>query len=188
MRRELTDDDFREPNEEGKIIKYPSLKGLEILRTYYWFFDLQGRLKQDLSPPGEYHGRPRMFIREDIVRDKEDPSLLTSHMRVYSGKKMIAYDTKTIPEYKTIRRKDGFLTDYDRDDSDLRHEIRRMALSMLLNDGWMNYKIEDLDINKSDRKSRKVKPRIRKLSKSIKKPVKKIINKKIKKVVRKKKR
>jgi hypothetical protein len=187
MRHELTDDDLREPNEDGKILKYPSLKGLEILRTYYWFIDLQGRLKQDISPPGEYHGRPRMFIREDIVRDIEDPTLLTSHMRVYSGKKLLAYDTKTIPEYKKVRRENPFLTEYDSDDSGLRNEIRMFALSMLLNDGWMNYRIEDLDINKSRRKSKKAKPSIRKLAKNIKKPVKKI-NKKVKKVVRKKKR
>lgn len=187
MRKELTDDDFREPNENGKIIKLPDLRDLEILRTYYWFLDLQGKLKQDIHPPGEYHGRPRMFIKEDIVRDEDDPNLLTSHMRVYSGKKLIAYDTKTIPEYTVVRRKDGFLTDYDKDDSGLRHEIRRMALSMLLNDGWRNYKIEDLDINRN-RKSKKVKPKIRKLIvKPVKKPNKKI-KKVVKKVIRKKKR
>jgi hypothetical protein len=185
MRRELTDNDLREPDENGKMpLKHPDLRGLDILRTYYWFFDLQGRLKQDLGPPGEYHGRPRMFIKEDIVRDEDDPKLLTSHMRVYSGKKLIAYDTKTIPEYKTIPRKDGFLTDYDRDDSGLRHEIRRMALSMLLNDGWRNYRVEDLDINR-ERKSKKIKPKSRKVNK---KPIKKIVKKVIKKVVRKKRK
>jgi len=194
MRKELTDNDFREPDENGNFPpNKPDLSDLNILRTYFWFLDLQGKLKQELHPPGEYHGRPRMFIREDIVREDYNPTLLTSHLRVYSGKKLLAYTTKTMPEYKKIHDKQGFLTDYYNDDNDMRYEMRRMAESLLINNGWKPYRLENLFINRSEsdnkfRKSKKVKPKNRKpVKKVIKKPIKKVV-KKVIKIVHKKRR
>jgi hypothetical protein len=112
-----------------------------------------------------------MYIREDIVRDEKDPSLITSHLRVYAGKQnLIAYTTRTVPEYITrgkIR------------ESDIRHDMKMLASSILLNNGWKNYALDNLLINRVERKAKKSKPKMRKL---VKKPVKKIV----KKVVRKK--
>ncbi len=164
-------EETEEEQPEKRRLKGPDLRDLTFIRTYYWFLDLQGRLKQELSPPGEYHGHPRMYIREDLVRDEKDPSLITSHLRVYAGKhNLIAYTTRTVPEYIThgkIR------------ESDIRHDMKMLASSILLNNGWKNYSLDNLLINRVERKAKKSKPKMRKL---IKKPVKKIV----KKVVRKK--
>jgi hypothetical protein len=51
-------EDTEEEQPEKRRLKGPDLRDLTFIRTYYWFLDLQGRLKQELTPPGEYHGHP----------------------------------------------------------------------------------------------------------------------------------
>lgn len=168
------EEEEQEQESGERKLKGPDLSDLTFIRTYYWFLDLQGKLKQELHPPGEYHGHPRMYIREDIVRDEKDPSLITSHLRVYAGKhNLLAYTTRTVPEYITRGKVH---------ESDVRHDMKMFALSVLLNKGWKDYALDNLLINRADRKkSSKSKPKQRKPAKNtVKKPRKKVVLRKSK--------
>lgn len=81
-----------------------SLKDKNIIQTYYWYYDLQGRLKRDVRPPGYWHGRPRPFIREDIEESEDDweGNLLTSYLRYYSDKDTLK--AQMVTKYKKFEQ------------------------------------------------------------------------------------
>ena len=152
-------------DEEGNITdnkppKRLDLRELNIVNTYFWYNDLRGRLKQELHPPGQYHGLPRMYVKEDI--EKEEDNKLISHLRVYYGKRLLAELDKPIPEY--IVSFAGY-----KDDEDLRFRIRT-TVNFLLNEG--GWKLYDVDNQGRFRKAKK--PR----SKPKRHPVKKSLVKK----------
>lgn len=159
-------------DEDGEPIaqkKLPSLnlKDKNIVQTYYWAFDLRGRLKRDLSPPGRYHGLPRPFVQEDIEEDDEE-NTLTSYLRVYIGKDLKAQTSVTYPLLSPT-----FLGS-EVAENDI---VRRNVLFLLSQEGkhygWEFFTGESVDFRK--KKSSKPKP---------KRPVKKL--KKVKKVVKRK--
>ena len=161
---------------EGNVedIYYGPDKGKNIVQTFYWYNDLQGRLKQELRPPGYYHGKPRIYVKEDI--EKTDDNRMKSHLRVYYDKKLIAETDKEMPEYIT-----SFIGYHN--DEDLRFGIRTF-INYLINEGtWKLYKIEDKG---RFRKSKKSTPKIRKTKKPLKpvKKAKKVVR--VKKIIKKK--
>lgn len=110
------------------------LRELNIVNTYFWFNDLRGRLKQELHLPSQYHGFPRMYVKEDI--EKEEDNKLISHLRVYYGRKLLAEIAKPMPEY--IVSFAGY-----NNDEDLRFQIRTTVNFLINEGGWKLYKIED---------------------------------------------
>jgi hypothetical protein len=135
-----------EGNRKGlyKPRKRLDLRELNIIQTYFWYNDLRGRLKQELSPPGYYKGRPRIYVKEDIEQlppTDSNTHLITSHLRVYYGDKLLAETDKTIPEFKNGIM--AFGKHHYGDDEDLRFQTRT-TVNFLLNDGgWKLYKIDD---------------------------------------------
>ena len=103
-----------------------------IVQTYYWYYDLRGKLKvRDLAPPGEYHGHPRPYVREDI-EENIDNNRLTSHLRYYVGKEPKAYTSVVVPRH-TLR----FLGDVE--DAESLYVVKK-AVVFFLDGGWMYYK------------------------------------------------
>jgi hypothetical protein len=160
----LVDSDGYLLNDDGERIKKYNpfkldIRDFNIVQTYYWFYDLRGRLKQEIKPPGEYHGRPRAFVQEDIEEDRER-NILTSHLRYYLGKKIIAYTTMTVPELEIRFVSSGY------EDAGSRPKVVQM-IRFLLDGGWSYYKVES---RKRKKQSQKIK---RLVVKSKKTPVKK---------------
>lgn len=163
-------------------IYYGPDQGANIVQTYYWANDLQGRLKQELGPPRPYHNRiPIPYVKEDIERTPN--GTVVSHFRYYHGVKpsgspiLKAYETMEQPEY--IRSVDGYLTN-----EGLRYEAKRFVHNWINNGGWVQFKVSD---ETEERKSKKHKvSAIRKKSKS---PIKKkvVLKKKPKQAVKKRK-
>jgi hypothetical protein len=115
-------------------VYYGPDQGKNILYTYYWYNDNRGRLKQELRPPGFYHGKPRIYIKENI--EKEETNKLISHLEVYYGKKLLAKTDKILPEYSNSYL--GY-----KNDEDSRFQIRTTVNFLLNEGGWKLYKIED---------------------------------------------
>ena len=164
-------------DEEGNVttnkpMERVNLNDLNIIGTYFWFNDLQGRLKQELHPPGEYHGRPRMYVKEDIEQHEND-NLATSHLHIYNGKELKAYTSKTMPLYKEIRDAQSFTRDHYNDSTDYRIHMRKMADYLLNHGGW---KLHEVSAPKTQ--SRTIKKKIvptRKPKKVVKKVIKKVV-------------
>lgn len=155
---------------EGNVIDiyYGPDRGANIVQTYYWANDLQGRLKQELGPPRPYHNRiPIPYVKEDIERTPS--GTVVSHFRYYHGVKpsgspiLKAYETMEQPE--SVRSVDGYLTN-----EGLRYEARRFVHNWINNGGWVQFKVPD---EEAERKSKRYKP-----SATRKKP-KNIIKKKV---------
>ena len=167
----VTDEEENKPKK-----KFPSLnlKDKNIVQTYYWAFDLRGRLKRDIRPPGYYHGLPRPFVQEDIEENDED-NTLTSYLRVYIGRDLKAQTSVTYPLLSPT-----FLGS-EVAESDI---VRRNVLFLLTQEGkhygWEFFTGEPIDFRK--KKSTKAK------SKRLKAKPKNIIKKVVKKVVRKKRK
>jgi len=121
---------------EGNIqdVSYGPDQRKNILYTYYWYNNNAGKLKQELRLPGFYHGKPRIYIKEDI--EKVEDNKLISHLKVYYGKKLLAETDKTLPEYNSSYI--GY-----KNDEDSRFQIRTTVNFLLNEGGWKLYKIED---------------------------------------------
>jgi hypothetical protein len=172
-RQGAVDEDGNLLDEDGEIKeRYDPDKKLNIIHVFYWYNDLQGRLKQELRPPALYHGNPRMFVKESVEKLGENE--LITHLRVYYGRKLLA--ELNIPTREYVEGYYSKFTDDSREyreDNDIRFEIRTKVNHLLNGGGWKLYPIKKLL-----RKGKKSKPKTRK---PISKPVKKV-----KKVVRKK--
>lgn len=124
--------------ENNRVKKYNPFKldvrDYNMVQTYYWFYDLRGKLKQDIKPPGEYHGHPLPYIQEDIEEDREN-NTVTSHLRYYVGKKLLAYNTITVPELTFQFLKEGY------EDAESRFKVKQLV-RFLLDGGWKYYKVE----------------------------------------------
>lgn len=160
-------------DDEGEPIvkkKLPSLnlKDKNIVQTYYWAFDLRGRLKRDISPPGKYHGLPRPFVQEDIEENDED-NTLTSYLRVYIGKDLKAQTSVTYPLLSPT-----FLGSEVAGNDIVQKNVLFLLSQEGKHYGWEFFTGEPIEFRK--RKSAKPKPK-RKPTKSIKK-VKKVVRKK----------
>lgn len=145
--------------------KFDPNKRSNVMYTFFWYLDLQGRLKQDVRAPAAYHGMPRLYVREDVERTGEDE--LTSIMKVYYGKELKAETDIVTPEYPT------------EDNDDIRYNVKKLANFLLTENGWRFYK--------PDGRFRKIKKHSP-IKRNLIKKVKKSISKKSKKVVSKKKR
>jgi len=137
---------------EGNIVDvyYGPDDGANIVQTYYWANDLQGRLKQELYPPRPYHNRiPIPYVKEDIERTSNGKVI--SHFRYYHGVKtsgspiLKAYEVMEQPEY--IRDVNGYLTD-----EGLRFKARKFVHDWINNGGWVQFKIPE-----EERKSKRYK-------------------------------
>jgi hypothetical protein len=160
---------------EGEVQeKYDPDKKLNIIHIFYWYNNLQGKLKQEFHPPGMYHGKPRIYVKESV--EKLGDNDLISHLRVYYGKQLLAQMDLDTPEYSEWYFQALGDGQYH-DTNDFRFSQIRAKVNYLLNEGgWKLYKIGE---NKRFRKPKKIKPKTRKpVNKSTKK-VKKVIRKKI---------
>jgi len=161
-------------DENGEIKeRYDPDKKLNIIHVFYWYDDLQGRLKQEFRPPTLYHGKPRMFIKESV--EKLDKNELISHLRVYYGRKLLAELNLPIHEYI-----DWYYSKFNndpneyRENNDIRSEIRTKVNYLLNGGGWKLHQIK-----KALRKVKKSKPTTRKPIVKSTKLVKKIVRKKV---------
>jgi hypothetical protein len=163
----LVDSDGYLLDDEGnRIKKYNPFKldirDYNMVQTYYWFYDLHGRLKQENKPPGDYHGKPRAYVQEDVEENKDD-NTVTSHLRYYLGKKLISYYTPTI-----FALNPRFISGYE--DADTRYKISQ-SVRFLLDGGWELYKVETRKQKKSLLKVKRKLTPIKKSKKVIKRPV-----------------
>lgn len=160
-----------------------SIKGKNIIHTYFWAYDLRGRLRRELKPPSEYHGLPRTYVREDVEHDDWN-NTLTSYLRVYIGKSMKAL----IHMKPRPKRVETFLEMEQGDDFDVKKKV-----TFLLNEetnedgvshfGWEFYQEGGLTL----RRRRKTPIKTKRSIKPKNKP-KKVIRRVVKKVVRKKRK
>jgi hypothetical protein len=166
--KKLNSHDIEILDSDGNVhdLYYGPDKGRNIVQTFYWYNDLQGRLKQELRPPGYYHGKPRIYVKEDI--EKTDENRMTSHLKVYYDKELLAEMSKTMPEYIS-----SFIGYHN--DEDLRFQIRTTINYLINESGW-----KTCQVGKKYRKQKKSTPR----TKKSKKPIKPIKRPKPKKVVR----
>lgn len=158
---------------EGEIKeKFDPDKKLNIIHVFYWYDDLQGRMKQELRPPGFYRGKPRIYIKESVEKVGENE--LISHLRVYYGKELLAETERMLQEYTPgMYVADDGVSYHENEGS--RASIRTTVLYLLHEGGWKLYTPE----KKRFRKIKKSKPKTRKsILKSVKK-VKKVVRKKI---------
>ena len=158
---------------EVQDVYYGPDKGRNIVNTFYWYNDLQGRLKQEIHPPGMYHGQPRVYVKEDI--EKSDDNEVTSHLKVYYGKKLLAYTSKTMPEYITSFL--GYLND-----EDLRYQVRTTINYLINEGGWKLHKVDD------EGRFRRPKRSTPKKRKPVNKKPKKVVSRKPKKILHKKRK
>ena len=140
-------------DKDGKRIKKYKpfefdVRNYNIVQTYFWFYDLHGKLKQEIKPPADYHGNPRAYIKEDVEEDRED-NTITSHLRYYLGKKLIAYDTITVPEFSIKFIEPGY------EDAESRLKVRQ-HIRFLLDGGWAYFKIESRRKRKSPTKTKRI--------------------------------
>lgn len=172
-----------------KKTKFLNLKDKKILQTYFWYYDLQGRLKRDVRPPGYWHGVPRPFIREDIEEDKDDENLLISYLRYYADKDTLK--AQMVTRYRKFEP--TFLGEEDAGNGAVRKNVLFMLTEIPPEPdehghrkgkgryGWEMYTGEAMEFRK--KKSVKPKPK-----RKPKKPLKKVVKKVIRKVVRKKRK
>lgn len=179
-------------NDENKPKKTRSLnlKDKNIIQTYYWYYDLQGRLKRDIRPPGYWHGLPRPFIREDVEENEEEEGILTSYLRYYSDKDSLK--AQMVTKYKKFEP--TFLGEEEAGNGAVRKNVLFLLTEIPPEPdkhghrkgkgrfGWELYTGEAMEFRR--KKSSKTKPK-RKPKKPIKKVVKKVVRKK---VVRKKRK
>lgn len=156
-------------NGEGDIVRtyYTPDRNRNIVNTFYWYYDLQGRLKQELTRPVKYHGQERMYVKEDI--ESLPDNSYVSHLTVMYGPTVLARTNKTF--YVNITDRYGIM------DVNYRNPIK-VTVNYLLEGGWKLYKIGE---NATEfRKKKVVKKSItRKPCKC--KPIRKSIKKKVKK-------
>lgn len=158
----------------GQVVDtfYSADKGKNIVNTFYWAFDLRGRLKQEISPPRPYKGHPIPYVKEDIESIGNNEYI--SHFKYIADKRVMA---KTQRKFTIESASTSFLSehpDFDRGD------IRVFVLKFL-DGGWRAYAIGDS--TSLDRKSKK-KPAT--IKRCICSPAKKVVKKKVvKKVVKK---
>jgi hypothetical protein len=160
---------------------YDPLEGMDVIRIYYWYNDLQGRFKQDTRPPGLYRGRPRIFVKEAI--EKVGNNVLKSHMLVYYGKKLLAIAGMVTPEYNIDE-------DGNRNDDDIRFQVRAYANKLISQSraredegkfkegAWEEYKISKPFKEFRKKKSSQLKTKRKPVTKKIKKVVRKKVVKK----------
>lgn len=117
---------------KGNIIKeyYTSDGVRNIVDTKYWFWDLRGRLKQDIARPVKYHDQERIYVKEDIeeiIPNKE----YISYIVVKYGNKTLA---RTEHHVKT------------EDMGNYRHMIETF-IDRLIAGNWKLYKIDNPELD-----------------------------------------
>ena len=177
-------DEETEEVKPTKKTRFLSLKDKNIVQIYYWYYDLQGKLKRDLRPPGYWHGRPRPFIREDIeegVGEEED--LLTSYLRYYSDKDTLK--AQMVTKYRKFEQ--TFLGEEDAGNAVVRKNVLFLLTEIPPEPdkhghrkgagrfGWELYTDDAMEFRR--KKSVKPKPK-RKPKKVVKKVIKKVVRKK----------
>lgn len=158
---------------EGEIKeKFDPDKKLNIIHVFYWYNDLQGRLKQEFHPPGYYRGKPRIYVKESV--EKISDNELLSHLRVYYGKKLLA-ETEVLTEEYRPGRYETIGDTVALQNFEPRAEIRT-KVNYLINEGaWKLYTPD----RPRFRKTKKIKPKTRKPIKKITKKPKKVVRKKV---------
>jgi hypothetical protein len=130
----------------GKSVKsfYTSDGGKNIVNTFYWAFDLRGRLKQETSPPRPYRGHEIPYVKEDI--ESLGNNEFVSHFKYVADKKTRA---STQRKFKIESASTSFLSDHPDFD---RGDIRVFVLKFI-DGGWRAY--ANNDPTALDRKSKK---------------------------------
>jgi hypothetical protein len=172
---ELNDDGERtgKRQTQAPTKEYFSIKGKNIVHTYFWSYNLQGKLKQEETPPAEYHGHPRPYVREDIEEDTWN-NTVTSYLRVYIGRELKAQLNITHP------RRSVTIMSYEAGDRD----VVRRKVAFLLNEeisddgighfGWELYTGNPMELRKKKKSLKKVKRTVKP-----KKKIKKVVRKKV---------